>query len=39
MEPNKCKEWKWFNFNDLPNKMFEGTELVIKNYKAGKIYQ
>ena len=39
MEPHKCKEWKWFNFDDLPDKMLEGTELVIKNYKAGKIYQ
>lgn len=38
MEPNKCKEWKWFSLDSLPGKIFEGTELTIKNVKAGKIY-
>jgi 8-oxo-dGTP diphosphatase len=39
MEPNKCREWRWFSLENLPDKMLEGTELVIKNFKAGKIYQ
>ncbi|MCX6717059.1 MAG: NUDIX domain-containing protein [Candidatus Taylorbacteria bacterium] len=39
MEPHKCKEWKWFSLENLPDKMFEGTRLIINNYKAGKIYQ
>jgi len=39
MEPNKCKEWKWFSLEELPEKMLEGTELIMKNFKAGEIYQ
>ena len=39
MEPNKCKEWKWFSLDNLPEKLLEGTKLIIKNLKAGKIYQ
>lgn len=38
MEPEKCKEWQWFSLDRLPEKLLEGTELAIKNYKAGKIY-
>lgn len=38
MEPNKCKEWKWFSMDNLPHKIFEGTELTIKNYQSKKIY-
>lgn len=38
MEPEKCKEWRWFGLDELPEKLLEGTELIIKNYKAGKIY-
>jgi len=39
MEPEKCLEWKWFNLNNLPKKIFQGTKLTINNYKAKKIYQ
>ena len=38
-EPDKFKEWRWFSLDDLPDKMLEATELMIRNYKAGKIYQ
>ena len=38
MEPDKCKEWKWFSLDSLPDKMLEGTELTIRNFKAGIIY-
>jgi len=38
MEPEKYKEWGWFSLNDLPEKLLEGTELEIRNFKAGKIY-
>lgn len=38
MEPEKCQEWRWFGLNNLPDKLLEGTELTIKNFKAGKIY-
>lgn len=39
MEPDKCLKWYWFNLDNLPKELFEGTELTIKNFKAGKIYQ
>jgi 8-oxo-dGTP diphosphatase len=39
LEPNKCEEWNWFDLNNLPSKLFEGTELVIRNFKDAKIYQ
>lgn len=38
MEPKKCEKWKWFNLNKLPKKLFQGTELTLKNFKAKKIY-
>jgi len=38
METNKCEEWRWFDLNNLPTSLFEGTELVIKNFKNHTIY-
>ncbi len=38
MEPDKCLEWKWYGLDNLPEKMLDNTEGIIKNYKAGKIY-
>lgn len=38
MEQDKCKEWKWVSLDNLPDNLFEGTELVINNFKKGKIY-
>ncbi len=39
MEPGKCAEWRWFAKDALPGRMLEGTQLVLRNYAAGKIYQ
>ncbi|MFA6296495.1 MAG: NUDIX domain-containing protein [Patescibacteria group bacterium] len=39
MEPKKCLKWKWFSLKKLPKKLFQGTQLILKNYKAKKIYQ
>ncbi len=39
MEMDKCQEWKWFGLNSLPEKLFEGTALTIRNFKDKKIYQ
>lgn len=38
MEPDKCLEWRWFSLVNLPAPLFEGTELMIKNYLAHRIY-
>ncbi len=38
IEPDKCKEWRWVSLDNLPENLFEGTELVINNFKKGKIY-
>lgn len=38
MEPEKLKEWRWVSLENLPDNLFEGTELVINNFKKGKIY-
>ncbi len=38
LEPEKCREWKWVSLDNLPDKLFEGTEMVINNFKKGKIY-
>lgn len=39
MEPDRCQEWKWFDLDNLPAPLFEGTRLTLRNHKAGKIYQ
>jgi len=39
MEPDKCREWRWFSLENLPADLLEGTSLIIRNYKANKIYQ
>lgn len=38
METDKCEKWQWFDFNDLPINLFEGTELTINNFKNEIIY-
>ena len=38
-EPDKHVSWSWFAMNKLPSPLFEGTELMIKNYLSHQIYQ
>jgi len=38
MEKDKCEKWGWFDLNNLPDNLFEGTELVIGNFKNKRIY-
>jgi 8-oxo-dGTP diphosphatase len=37
-EPNKFKTWQWFDLNDLPENIFEGTKQVIERYNKGLVY-
>jgi 8-oxo-dGTP diphosphatase len=37
-EPEKWKEWKWVSLKNLPENLFEGTEMVLNNFKNKKIY-
>ena len=30
MEPNKCKEWRWFDINNLPNNLFLSAQNLLK---------
>ena len=39
MEPDKCLEWKWFDLDNLPDKIFEGTEWTLNNFKAKRLYK
>ena len=39
VEPDRWLEWSWFDLDKLPDKLFEGTELILKNFKDNKIYQ
>lgn len=35
MEPESCKKWQWFDFDNLPSPLFSGVEEVLKNYQQG----
>jgi len=38
MEPDKCIEWRWFDLDNLPKNLLEGTELILNNYYKQNIY-
>ena len=38
-EPDEITEWKWFDINNLPSKMFPPAEKIIKNFLEKKIYK
>lgn len=37
-EPDKCKELKWVNINNLPENIIQGIKDEIENIKNGKYY-
>ena len=38
-EPDKCDGWEWFPLDRLPEHLFESTEAMVRNYRAGVVYQ
>lgn len=38
MEPNEITEWRWFDMNNLPPKLYFPSSKVIRNYREGKFY-
>jgi len=39
MEPDKCEKWEWFDLDNLPDKILDGTEQIIGNHKNNRIYK
>lgn len=39
MEPDKWVEWRWFSLDNLPENLFEGTQLIIENFRRKTIYR
>ena len=39
MEPDEIVEWKWFGFDELPEKVFPPSMKMIKNYKDKAVYK
>ena len=35
MEPNKCKEWRWFDINKLPKNLFLSAQNLLKQNVFG----
>jgi 8-oxo-dGTP diphosphatase len=38
MEPDEITEWKWFDLDSLPERVFPPSKKVLDNYISGKIY-
>lgn len=38
MEPHKCREWRWFPLDQLPEPLFESTELTLRSFRDGILY-
>jgi len=36
MKPEDWKQWKWFNKDELPNKLFPSAKLTIKSFLEKK---
>ncbi len=39
MEPDEIVEWKWFDLDTLPEKVFPPSKKVLENYKNNNLYQ
>lgn len=38
MEPDEITEWRWFNLDKLPEKIFFPSAEIIKNYSENTVY-
>jgi 8-oxo-dGTP diphosphatase len=38
LEPDKCESWDWYDFNNLPEPVFEMSKLSLKNYNSARSY-
>lgn len=38
MEPDKASDIGWFSLDDLPEKILQGSEEILKAYRSGRIY-
>ena len=38
VEPDKWLKWQWFALDNLPQPLFQGTEIMIKYSQSGKIF-
>ena len=38
MEPNEITEWRWFDLNNLPEKIFFPSAKILKNYSENIVY-
>ncbi len=39
MEPDEIVEWKWFSFDNMPEKVFPPCVKIIKNFFSNEIYK
>jgi 8-oxo-dGTP diphosphatase len=39
LEPDEITEWRWFSFDNLPEKIFPPSHKMIKNYLDGTIFK
>lgn len=38
MEPDEITEWRWFDLNNLPERIFFPSREILENYAAGEFY-
>ncbi|MBI2030793.1 NUDIX domain-containing protein [Candidatus Kaiserbacteria bacterium] len=39
MEPDKCREWRWFDLDQLPPNLMESTDYMIRNFQEGVFHR